>query len=179
MAVDKKCLWVFLAVARQGGGIQLPTQELHHQVGQYKVGIFGLLHVMNGRRNIVDGQPGELASVVTRQAEGHGSLLIGIGNGLQDIRGIAAPGKADHEVLGAQEILDLFDKNIFIGEVIRIGHHRGHVVIQADDLDLLFQVDANALVDVAGEVRGRRRAAAIPQGEYRPAAPIGFHERIE
>src|SRR5438132_5802949 len=79
----------------------------------------------------------------------------------EDVRRIAAGADGHHDVIGVEEVRQLFGEDVVIGGVIGPGREQGNVVAERADAQPRPAVDDRGFGQVAGEVRCRGSTAAV------------------
>ena len=121
----------------------------------------------------------ELAAVAPGQRDGLAARLIRVLHGAQHVRRIAGTADAHEQVAGLGEVLELLGEDAVVAHVVGISGQRGQLVRQRHDAEARFAVEARALHDVAGEMRGGGGAAAVAADEDVLSACARFFEPLD
>ena len=113
-------------------------------------------------------------------ADGGQAVVVGPGDGLEDVRAVSRSRDRQQDVAGRGEVLELFEEDPVVAFVVGPGHDAGRVVGQAQDLEplLVFEVAERALGQVFAEVRGVRARAAVADDEDKPAVVVGGFDQL-
>lgn len=141
--------------------------------------VLDFLHVIDGSQNGNINQIDELAAGVAGETGGDAAVLIGKGNGFQHVLGIAAAGYPDDQITGCKKVLQLLDKDVLIGQIVRVGQHCGYAVIEADHLKLKVPAKGTAFIHVANPVGRCRGASAIAHDENSPTVMTAVQHGID
>ncbi len=91
--------------------------------------VLGYLHVAHGDQDRGSHRSREFSAIETAQAHRVSAAGVRVVDGLEDIARVAAAGESHHNVVGLEEILQLLDENILVGDIVGIGCDRGEVIV--------------------------------------------------
>lgn len=130
------------------------------------------LHRQHRGVQMVVRQRRQLAAVVSCDADDRVPLRLGVLHRVQDVFAVAAAGNRDHQIPRLQVTLQLEAEHLLKADVVRDGHQRGDVVVQALEAKLFLRVLGDALVKIVLVMAGRRAAAAVAENIDRAAPPV-------
>jgi len=134
-------------------------------MGQNHVDVFRDLHVVDLRVEAAIDHRFEFPAVVSADADGGASQLLAVFDAAQHVRRVTAAGDPHDDVARRGEVLQLLDEDRFVIDVVGDREDPRQAVGKRHDLELLLGTEAGALVQIAGQVRGGCRAAAVAQQE--------------
>ena len=106
-----------------------------------------------------------LPAIAPGQRHRPAARLVRVLDGAQHVRRIAGSADAHEQVAGLGEILELLHEHAVVAHIVGVGRQRGQLVRQRHDAESRLAVEARAFHDVAGEMRGGGRAAAVAADE--------------
>ncbi len=118
------------------------------------VDVFGLLHVVHGGEDRSSHHAGQFSAIEAAQADRVSANAIRVGDGLEDVGRVAASRDAHHEVTRTEEVFQLLDEDILVGDIVGISRQCGEVIVQRNRSKTFLAAVGHPFVEIAGQVGG-------------------------
>ena len=118
-------------------------------------------------------------STEPRQPNDPISAALGIFHCVDDIFRVPAPGNGHHQIPRLQVPPELEPEHLLEADVIGHRHHRGHIVVEAEEVEFLLSVLRDPFIKVVLEMRGRRRTSPVAEDVNGVPVLKGLQQQVQ
>jgi hypothetical protein len=116
--------------------------------------VFGLLHVVHRGQYGGSHPASQFSTIEAAQADRVSAKAIRVIDGLEDVGQISASGDSNHDIASTEEISQLLDEDILVGDIVGISRQGREVIIQTNGSKTLLPAMGHSFVEIASEVGG-------------------------